>query len=119
MKHSAMMMVMLVLVMGVAAGCSISNTAADLRGIKGVDGDKLIHINTRNYAVNLFVTKPLIGDATLNATVQSFADQAKKLGATKLRIVQSDESVMWYFPPVLGFIFTPVYSNVAGDAILP
>jgi len=111
--------VMLVLVMGVAAGCSISDKAVDLRGIKGVDGDKLMHINTRNWAINLFMVKPIIGDATLNTTVQKFADEAKKEGATKVRIVQSTEVVMWYFPPILGFIFTPVYSNVAGDAILP
>ena len=117
MRYSAM--AMLVLVIGVAAGCSISSTASDLRGIKGVNGDKLAHINTRNYAINLFMTKPIWGDASLNATVQSFADEAKKAGATKIRIVQSNESVMWYFPPLLGFIFTPVYSNVAGDALLP
>ena len=117
MRYSAM--TMLVLVMGVAAGCSISSTASDLRGIKGMDGDKLTHINTRNFAVHLFMVKPMIGDATLNTTVQSFADEAKKHGATKVRIVQSDETVMWYFPPILGFIFTPVYSNVAGDALLP
>jgi hypothetical protein len=112
-------MAMLVFVMGAAAGCSITDTAGDLRGIKGVDGDKLTHINTRNYAINLFMTKPIWGDASLNATVQSFADEAKKAGATKVRIVQSDQSVMWYFPPLLGFIFTPVYSSVAGDALLP
>jgi hypothetical protein len=117
MRYSAM--AMLVFVMGVAAGCSITDTAGDLRGIRGVDGDKLTHINTRNYAINLFMTKPIWGDATLNATVQSFADEAKKVGATKVRIVQSEESVMWYFPPLLGFIFTPVYANVAGDALLP
>ena len=117
MRYSAM--AMLVLVMGVAAGCSISSTASDLRGIKGMDGDKLTHINTRNYAINLFMTKPIWGDATLNATVQSFADEAKKVGATKVRIVQSDESTMWYLIPVLGFIFTPVATNVAGDALLP
>jgi hypothetical protein len=117
MRYSAM--TMLVLVMGVAAGCTISNTASDLRGIKGMDGDKLTHINTRNFAVHLFMTKPMIGDATLKTTVQSFADEAKKHGATKVRIVQSDETVMWYFPPLLGFIFTPVYSSVAGDALLP
>jgi len=112
-------MTMLVLVMGVAAGCSISSTASDLRGIKGMDGDKLTHINTRNYAIHLFMTKPLWGDATLNTTVQSFADEAKKHGATKVRIVQSDENTMWYLFPVLGFIFTPVATNVAGDALLP
>ena len=117
MRYSAM--TMLVLVMGVAAGCSISSTASDLRGIKGVDGDKLTHINTRNYAIHLFMTKPIWGDATLNATVQSFADEAKKVGATKVRIVQSDEATMWYLVPVLGFIFTPVATNVAGDALLP
>ena len=117
MRYSAV--AMLVFVMGVGAGCTISDTAGDLRGIKGVDGDKLTHIITRNYAINLFMTKPIVGDASLNATVQSFAEEAKKAGATKVRIVQSDESVMWYFPPLLGFIFTPVYSSVAGDALLP
>jgi hypothetical protein len=117
MRYSAM--TMLVLIMGVAAGCSISSTASDLRGIKGMDGDKLTHINTRNYAIHLFMTKPLWGDATLNKTVQSFADEAKKHGATKVRIVQSDENTMWYLIPVLGFIFTPVATNVAGDALLP
>ena len=117
MRYSAM--AMLVCVMGVAAGCSITDTASDLRGIKGVDGDKLTHINTRNYAINLFMSKPIWGDASLNATVQSFANEAKKAGATKVRIVQSDETYLWWFPPILGFIFTPVASNVAGDALLP
>ena len=117
MRYSAM--TMLALLIGVAAGCSISSTASDLRGIKGVDGDKLTHINTRNYAIHLFMTKPIWGDASLNATVQSFADEAKKAGATKVRIVQSDENTMWYLIPILGFIFTPVATNVAGDALLP
>ena len=117
MRYSAM--TMLALLIAVAAGCSISSTATDLRGIKGMDGDKLTHINTRNYAIHLFMTKPIWGDATLNSTVQSFADEAKKVGATKVRIVQSDEATMWYLIPILGFIFTPVATNVAGDALLP
>ena len=112
-------MAMLLCVLGVSAGCSITDTASDLRGIKGMDGDKLTHINTRNYAINFLMERPMLGDATLNATVQAFADEAKKHGATKVRIVQSDTSVMWYLIPGLGFIFTPVYTNVAGDALLP
>jgi hypothetical protein len=116
MRHLTML---LVLVMGVATGCSISSQATDLRGMKGVDGDKLTHINTRNYAIHLFMVKPLWGDATLQSTVQSFADEAKKAGATKVRIVQSDETTMWYLIPLLGFIFTPVTTVVAGDAMLP
>jgi hypothetical protein len=110
---------LLVLVMGVSTGCSISSQATDLRGMKGVDGDKLTHINTRNYAIHLFMIKPLWGNATLQSTVQNFADEAKKAGATKIRIVQSDETTMWYLIPLLGFIFTPVTTVVAGDALLP
>ena len=117
MRYSAM--AMLVLVMGVGAGCSISSVASNPRGVKGLHGDTLTHINTRNYAIHLFMTKPLWGDASMQNTVQSFADEAKKVGATKIRIVQSDEATMWYLIPVLGFIFTPVATNVAGDALLP
>ena len=108
---------MLMLVLGIGSGCSISSVASDPRGVKGVDGDHLTHINTRNYAVHLFMTKPILGDATLSNTVQSFADEAKKHGATKVRIVQSDEATMWYLIPLIGFIFTPVATNVAGDAL--
>ena len=57
---------MLMLVMGVGTGCSISSVASDPRGVKGVDGDHLTHINTRNYAMHLFMTKPIWGDATLS-----------------------------------------------------
>ena len=117
MRHSAMVMVMLVLVMGVAAGCSISSRATDFSGLKGMDGDKLTHINTRNYAVHLFVTTPLWGDATLQNTVKSFTEEAKKTGATKVRIVQSNEFTLWYLLPPLTLIFTPVTVDVSGDAI--
>jgi hypothetical protein len=117
MRHSAMVMVMLVLVMGVAAGCSISSKATDFSGLKGLDGDKVTHINTRNYAVHLFITQPLWGDATLQNTVKDFTAEAKKTGATKVRIVQSNEFTLWYLLPPLTLIFTPVTVDVAGDAI--
>ena len=117
MRHSAMVMVMLVLVMGGAAGCSISSRATDFSGLKGMDGDKVTHINTRNYAVHFLITKPLWGDATLQNTVKNFTEEAKKTGATKVRIVQSDEWTMWYLLPPLTLLFTPVTVDVAGDAI--
>jgi hypothetical protein len=115
MRYSAM--TMLVLVMGVAAGCSITSKATDFSGLKGLDGDKVTHINTRNYAVHLFITKPLFGNATLQNTVKDFTEEAKKTGASKVRIVQSDEWTMWYLLPPLTLIFTPVTVDVAGDAI--
>jgi hypothetical protein len=119
MRYSAIVMALFVFVTGVSTGCSISSVASNPRGVKGTDGDTLTHINTRNYAIHLFMTKPIWGDASMQNTVQSFADEAKKSGATKIRIVQSDEATMWYLIPLLGFIFTPVATNVAGDALLP
>ena len=63
------MIAMLMVMAGSRAGGSISDTAGDLRGIKGIDGDKRTHINTRNYAISFLMEKPMLGDATLNATV--------------------------------------------------
>ncbi len=117
MRHSAMAIVMLALVMGAAAGCSISSKATDFSGMKGMDGDKVTHINTRNYAVHAFITNPLWGDATLQNTVKDFTEEAKKTGATKVRIVQSNETTMWWLLPPLTLILTPVTTDVAGDAI--
>ena len=97
MRYSAM--TMLVLVMGVAAGCSISSKATDFSGLKGLDGDKVTHINTRNYAVHLLITKPLFGDATLQNTVKNFTEEAKKTGATKAENRSRDEWTMWYLLP--------------------
>jgi hypothetical protein len=115
MRYSAM--AMLVLIMGVAAGCSISSKATDYSGLKNINGDKVTHINTRNYAVHAFITKPLFGDATLQNTVKSFTEEAKKTGATKVMIVQSNETTLWWLLPPLTLLLTPVTVDVAGDAI--
>jgi hypothetical protein len=110
-------MTMLVLVLGVAAGCSISSKATDYSGLKNMNGDKVTHINTRNYAVHAFITKPLFGDATLQNTVKNFTEEAKKTGATKVMIVQSNETTLWWLLPPLTLLLTPVTVDVAGDAI--
>ena len=115
MRHTAV--AMLVLFMGVAGGCSISSKATNFSGLRSMDGDKLTHINTRNYAVHLFITKPMLGDATLQNTVKDFTAEAKKTGASQVRIVQSNETTLWYLLPPLTMIFTPVTTNVSGDAI--
>jgi len=117
MRHSAMVMVMLLLVMGVAAGCSISSRATDFSGLKNINGDKVNHIHTRNWAVNLFVAQPLIGDATLQNTVKDFTAEAKKAGATKVSIADSSEKVFWWALPPFTLILTPVVTSVSGDAI--
>jgi hypothetical protein len=115
MRYTAM--VMLVLFMGAVAGCSITSRATDFSGLRNMDGDKVTHLNTRNYAIHFFIRNPIWGNATLQNTVRNFTEEAKKMGATKVNIVQSNEYTLWYLLPPLTIFFTPVTTDVAGDAI--
>lgn len=63
------------------------------------------------------VVLPFIGDASLDGTVEEFTKAAKKVGADRVRIVQSDETTLWWIFPPFTFLFTPKFTNIAGDAL--
>jgi hypothetical protein len=99
------------------AGCALSSKATDFSGLKSVDGANPVHINMTKYALHLGVIWPMLGDARLYQAVADFTKEAKKLGATKVRIVQSDETRLWWILPPISLIVTPAWTNVAGDAV--
>ncbi len=100
-----------------ATGCSMSSRATDFSGLSTPDGGAS-HISTSNIAIHgMFGSKPLIGNASLEQTVADFTAKAKAAGATKVRIVQSKKTALWFIFPPISFFLTPVFSNVAGDAI--
>ena len=99
--------------------CTLSSTASDFQGLRDVDGSIPTHINSTHYALQLFVALPLIGDASLKTAVSEFTKEAKELGGTRVRIVQSDTTRLWWILPPLSFIFTPSWTNVAGDVLRP
>jgi len=99
--------------------CTLASTASDFHGLRDVDGSIPTHINSTHYAVQLFIFLPFIGDASLKTAVSKFAKQADELGGTRVRIVQSDTTRLWWILPPLSFIFTPAWTNVAGDALRP
>lgn len=107
----------LVTVLALLPACSMSSKATNYSGLADMHGPNPTHINTTNWALHLFLSKPLVGDATLDQTVADFTSEAKKAGATKVRIVQSDEWKLWWILPPFSFIVTPVRGIVAGDAI--
>lgn len=108
----------LVVVIGTLSGCSSTMTAKNFNGLTSPDGNPNAHISTSNVALHLGFGKiPVVGDATLEQTVNDFTTQAKATGASKVRIVQSDVTRWWLIFPPISFIITPVTSNVAGDAI--
>ena len=69
-------------------------------------------------AVHFGIVVPFIGDASLEGAVRDFTKEAKKEGAERVRIVQSDETTLWWILPPISFVLTPRFTNVAGEALL-
>ena len=42
----------------------------------------------------------------------------KNEGAQRVRIVQSNETTLWWILPPVSFVLTPRFTNVAGEALL-
>jgi hypothetical protein len=110
-----MTLVMVVTVaVALMAGCSTTQKARNFNGLTTPEGKRAVHLNTTNWAVDLFFV-PLIGDASLEKTVSDVTVEAKVMGATDVRVVQSSSKRIWWILPPFTFIIHPVIGNVAVD----
>ena len=100
------------------SGCALTSKAPDFSGLKDVEGSDAVHINMTKAAVHFGVVVPFIGDASLEGAVRDFTEEAKKEGAKRVRIVQSNETTLWWILPPVSFVLTPRFTNVAGEALL-
>ena len=117
MKIKYLVVLFLCVSMLAVTGCSTTTVAKDFNGLSTPAG-AAEHLSTSNIAIHLlFGTKPLWGDASLEKTVSDFTAQAKAQGANKVNIVQSNVTKLWFIFPPISFFVTPVFSNVAGDAV--
>lgn len=111
--HTALILCSLLL-----SSCAMTSTAPNFNGLHDFDGSEApVHINLTKAAVHLGIVMPFIGDASLDGAVEEFTKEAKKAGADRVRIVQSNETTLWWILPPLSFLFTPRFTNVAGDAL--
>jgi hypothetical protein len=119
MLHFRLVAVLLFGVLGSAAafGCALTSKARDFHSLPNFDGSQAVHINTTKIAIHALIFWPFIGDATLDGAVREFTKEAKKEGARKVRIVQSNETTLWWIFPPISFFLTPRLTNVAGDAL--
>ena len=114
MKHFAVLLAVIVAL----SGCSSTKVASEWNGMGSPDGKALGHLSTSNVAIHLLIgKKPLAGDASLEKTVSDFTAAAKDQGASKVRIVQSSSRAWWFLFFPFTLVFTPVTTNVAGEAI--
>ena len=100
------------------SGCALTSRAPDFNGLKDVEGSDAVHINMTKVALHFGIVVPFIGDASLEGAVRDFTKEAKKEGAERVRIVQSDETTLWWILPPISFVLTPRFTNVAGEALL-
>jgi hypothetical protein len=100
------------------SGCAVTSRAPDFNGLKDIDGSDAVHINMTKAAIHFAVVEPFIGDASLKGAVRDFTEEARKEGAERVRIVQSNETTLWWILPPVSFLFTPKFTNVAGEALL-
>lgn len=99
-------------------GCSTTTIARDFSGVSTPDGKAIGHVSTNNVGLHLLMgKKPLWGDASLEKTVTDFTLAARAENASKVRIVQSKRTAWWFLFFPFTLVFTPVTTNVAGDAI--
>jgi CRISPR/Cas system CMR subunit Cmr6 (Cas7 group RAMP superfamily) len=108
----------LTLLLVLLSGCALTSRASDFNGLKDVEGSDAVHINMTKVALHFGVILPFIGDASLKGAVRDFTEEAKKEGAERVRIVQSNETTLWWILPPVSFLFTPRFTNVAGEALL-
>ena len=106
------------LLLVVLSGCALTSRASDFNGLRDVEGSDAVHINMTKAAIHFAVVVPFIGDASLEGAVREFTEEAKKEGAERVRIVQSNETTLWWILPPVSFLFTPRFTNVAGEALL-
>ena len=109
---------LLLAIMMMVTGCSSTQYARNWNGLSSPDGKAISHLSTSNVALHLFLgSKPWVGNASLDKTVDDFTAAAKAEGASKVRIDQSSKTNWWFIFFPFTLLVTPVTSNVAGEAI--
>lgn len=117
MRSILTMSVTLLCLVMLCTSCTTTRRATTFNGISTPDGKPIAHLSTSNMAIHFLATQPLLGNATLDGTLDDFTRAAREENATKVRIVQSSVMNWWFIFPPFSFVLTPVSSNVAGDVL--
>ena len=99
-----------------ATGCTMTRVARDYSGLSIPEGTPKAHINTTKVAIHVLFSTPVVGDATIPTAVKECTATAKREGATRIRLVQTDVTTFWWAFLPLSLFIQPVVANAAGDA---
>lgn len=116
MKKGAIILVFGLLIMMVS-GCAFTKVA-DYNGIAPYGGKKAVQVHQTNIDLTLLFKDPLVGDASLQTTLDQAGEAAKGAGAKEMRTFQAKSSTLWYVLPPISFVVHPVITQVGADGIV-
>ena len=97
------------------AACSTTTVGTKFNGIATSDGSPRVFQNTTNYAIHLGMGYyPVLGNGTVEGSINSFTDEARKNGGTKADITNMSANNFWYIFPPFTFLITPVVTDTYG-----
>jgi|JFJP01.1.fsa_nt_gi hypothetical protein len=116
MKKIATSLVLGLIIM-VGHGCAFTKVV-DYNGLRPYGGKKAVQVQQTNIDLTLLFKKPLIGDASLQTTLDQTGAAAKAKGAKEIRTFQAKSSTLWYAFPPISFVVHPVVTTVGADGII-
>ena len=98
------------------AACTTTHThSVAYNGVPGIRGEPVEFQSTTRYALHFLFLFGIFGDASQDATVSSFTEEASSRGAKRVQITQYESSTYWYVFPPISFLVQPVTSTVYGE----
>ncbi|MDF1798978.1 MAG: hypothetical protein P1V81_07370 [Planctomycetota bacterium] len=98
------------------ASCTTTHThSVDYSGVPGLRGEPVEFQSTTRYALHLLFIFGVIGDASQDATVAAFTEEASGRGAKRIQLTQLESSTYWYIFPPFSFFIHPVSTTVYGE----
>lgn len=97
------------------ANCSFHTHAYKYNGIPGINGEPVEYQQTSTWALHALWIFPLIGDASLENSVNEFSSEARKRGAKRINIDDTSSLTYWFIFPPFSFFVHPVNSTISGN----
>lgn len=97
--------------------CSTTSVASKFNGGVTPQGRPKAYLNTTNYALHvLFGYRPVLGDASVEGSVDEFTKEARQRGSATTEITNMRATNLWWVFPPFTFILTPMISDTYGYA---
>lgn len=97
------------------SGCASHTHASKFNGVAGIRGEPVEYQQTNTWAIHALWIYPLIGDASIENTVNEFSLEAKKHGATRINIEETSSFTYWFIFPPFSFVVHPVNTTIGGN----